>query len=105
MNTDWTAMAADLAEIRADNEVSVALRRGATTLAAQNVRIAQAGRQAAQLATGELEAALIEATVLGGTTLDIAPGDRFTVAGILYEVTAVAPNRRVSEDSQSSPGD
>ncbi len=91
---DWTAMAADLADVRADNQVSITLRRGATSLAAQSVRIAQAGRQAARLATGEMEAALYEMTILGATTLDIQPDDRFTVNGALYEVSAVAANER-----------
>lgn len=91
---DWALMQADLDILRGDNAVSVALRRGSTTLAAQSLRIAQAGRQAASLATGELEAALLEITILGGVTLDIAPGDRFTVDGVLFEVTVVAPNRR-----------
>ncbi len=91
---DWAAQAADLAEIRADNQVSITLRRGATSLAAQNVRIAQAGRSGGRLATGELEAALLEMTILGATTLDIQPEDRFTVAGVLYEVSAVAANER-----------
>lgn len=90
---DWSAMAADLVDVRSDNAVSVVLRRGATSLTAQSIRIAQAGRQAAQQATGELEAALFEITILGGTTLDIQPGDRFTTGSVLYEVTAVAPNR------------
>lgn len=89
---DWTAMAADLADVRADNQVSITLRRGATSLAAQNVRIAGAGRQAAQSAGSEMEAGIFEMTILGGTTLDIQPADRFTVNGVLYEVSALAAN-------------
>lgn len=91
---DWARMQADLDSLRGDNAVNVALRRGTTTLAAQSMRIAQAGRQAARLAGGELEAALLEMTILGGVTLDIEPGDRFTVDGVLFEVTSVSPNRR-----------
>lgn len=91
---DWTAMAADLDDVRADNAVSVVFRRGATSLAAQSVRIAQAGRQAATAATKEMEAASFEMTILGATTLDIQPADRFTVNGVLYEVSAVAANER-----------
>lgn len=98
---DWAAMAADLAEIRVDNQVSITLRRGSTTVAAQNVRIAQAGRQAANLATGEMEAALFEMTILGATTLDIQPQDRFTVNGVLYEVSAVATNERAGLRSRA----
>lgn len=91
---DWSELATALAEVRDENATSITLRRGATTLAAQSVRIAQAGRQAARLATGELEAAVFEMTILGGTTLDIQPEDRFTVNSVLYEVSAVAANER-----------
>lgn len=90
---DNTELAAALSEVRADNATSITIRRGATTLAAQSVRIAQAGRQAAREATGELEAAMLEMTILGATNLDIALADRFTVSGLLYEVMAIAPNK------------
>jgi hypothetical protein len=91
---DWDELATALAEVRNENATSITLRRGSTALAAQSVRIAQAGRQAARLATGELEAAVFEMTILGSTTLDIQAEDRFTVNGVLYEVTAVAGNER-----------
>ena len=91
---DWDELATALAEVRSENASSITLRRGSTTLAAQSVRIAQAGRQAARLATGELEAAVLEMTILGSTTLDIQAEDRFTVNGVLYEVTVVAGNER-----------
>ena len=89
-NSELTAA---LAEVVADNATSIVIRRGATTLAAQSVRLAQAGRQAANQATGELEAATFEMTILGATTLNIQPEDRFTVGGMVYEVTAVAANK------------
>lgn len=91
---DWAQLQSDLEAMRSDNAVSVALRRGATTLAAQEMRIAQAGRQAARLALGELEASILEMTILGDASLDIEPGDRLTVDGVLFEVTTVAHNRR-----------
>jgi hypothetical protein len=87
-------MTADLQAIRDDNAVSVAFRRGATTLSTQTIRIAQAGRQAANVAGNELEASILDMTILGATTLDIQPGDRFTTGSVLYEVTAVAANKR-----------
>ena len=34
--------------------------------------------------------------VLGATTLDVQVDDRFTVEGLLYQVTFVRPNRRVA---------
>ena len=90
---DWAQMAADLDRVRGDNQVSVAIRRGSTTLAAQTVRIAGTGHgqekqgQAAQQASGPV-------VVLGSTSLDIQNGDRFTTGGVLYEVVFVRPNRR-----------
>lgn len=91
---DWTAIAAELTAIRDDNAVSVVIRRGASSLGAQSIRIAHAGKQAPNVAGGELEASIYEITVLGATTLDIQPGDRFTTGSVLYEVTAVAANKR-----------
>ena len=41
--SDWARMAADLEDIRGDHSASIVIRRGATTLAAQTVRIARRG--------------------------------------------------------------
>ncbi len=89
-------MAADLQTVRDDNAVSVTVRRGATTLAAQTIRIAQAGMGAEQQVGNELEASILGMTILGATNLDIQPGDRFTAGNVLYEVTAVAANKRTA---------
>lgn len=91
---DWARMQADLAAVRDDNAVSVVIRRGSTTLNAQSVRIAQMGPGSPNV--GDVEASISTVTILGGTTLDIAVGDRFTVSGALYEVMAVAPNVRAA---------
>lgn len=91
--SDYTQMAADLAEVRGDNEVSVVIRRGASTLDAQSVRVARigvVGREAEGTGTQQAEGRVV---VLGSTSLEIQPGDRFTVSGVLYEVTFVRPNR------------
>ena len=91
-------MQVDLLAVRSDREESVVIRRGSTTLAAQTVRIARAGTASGQRAdVGTLEEAQQRVVVLGGITLDIRPGDRFNdLAGILYEVVAVRPNRRAA---------
>lgn len=92
---DITQMTADVAEIRADNPVSIVLRRGSTTLAAQTVRVVLTGSatdrvqesDAAQESRGQV-------VVIGPTTFNVQPGDRFNdAAGVLYEVTFVHPNR------------
>lgn len=93
---DWAAMAADLVAVRGDNEVSVTIRRGSATLAAQAVRIARLGQRgsaAVGMNASEVQQGVV---ALGGLSFDVQVGDRFTVAGVLYEVTAVRPNRRAA---------
>lgn len=95
---DYVRMQSELADVRDDNALSITIRRGASTLAAQTVRIARAGTASGQRAdVGTLEEAQQRVVVLGGITLDIRPGDRFNdLAGVLYEVVAVRPNRRAA---------
>ena len=93
---DWAAMSADLAAVRGDNEVSIAIRRGNTTLASQAVRIARLG-QRGSAPVGTVVSEVQQGVVaLGGLSFDVQVGDRFTVAGVLYEVTTVRPNRRAA---------
>lgn len=93
---DWAAMASDLAAVRADNAVSVVLRRGAATLAAQSVRLAKLGSGRDAQVGNEAEQSRQWVVVLGAISMDVQPGDRFTSGGVLYEVTAVRPNRRAA---------
>jgi hypothetical protein len=92
---DLTQMRADLLEVRDDNDVSIAIRRGGTTLSAQTVRIARTGRGGKRDSAGGQEVRA-DVIVLGGTTLDIQVDDRFTVSGVLYRVIFVRPNRTVA---------
>lgn len=94
---DWLEMAAGLAEVRGDNEVSIALRRGDATLEAQAVRIARMGGTGLERDSAGAQQAVGRVVVLGATSLDIEPGDRFNDgAGMLYEVVFVRPNRRAA---------
>jgi hypothetical protein len=90
-------MATDLAAVRAENQVSITLRRGGSSLEAQPVRIARMPSQG-RVSTGELtQESRGRVVVLGGTDLDIQPDDRFTDAdGALYRVVLVRPNRRAA---------
>lgn len=90
---DWAAMRSDLQDVVADNSVSITLRRGATTLAAQTVRIARTRVSNIRNSPGAQQS-VGPVVVVGDTTLDIQVGDRFTVANVLYEVEFVRPNRR-----------
>lgn len=98
--SDWAAMQTDLQAVRDDNAVSIVIRRGATTLAAQTVRVA--GQQSGRMATSDGGNQAVGAvTVLGAAALDIQVADRFTVAGILYEVEYVHPNRRAKTQARA----
>lgn len=88
----WSNLRTELLRVRADNAVSITIRRGATTLDAQTVRIARLAQQAAVVGSN-LESTLQRVVVMGDTDLDVEVGDRFTTGGDLYEVTAVRPNR------------
>lgn len=91
--SDIAAMQADLLAVRDDNDVSIVIRRAATTLAAQSVRVARAGTAAQRTDAGSAEQWTQRVVVLGAVALDIATGDRFNVGGRLYEVEFVRPNR------------
>lgn len=94
---DWTQAAADLGAVRADNTQSITLRRGATTLAAQSVRIARMGGGGNVQQDGQARASKGRVVVLFGTTGDVQPGDRFNDStGLLYEVALVRPNQRAA---------
>jgi hypothetical protein len=91
---DWTAMTADLALVRGDNPVSITLRRGATTVAAQTVRVARMNSAGGAAGGNRSEEYRGRVVILGATTLDIQVQDRFTIAAAVYRVTIVRPNRR-----------
>lgn len=93
---DLTQMQADLATVRGDNESSITIRRGGTSLPAQPVRIARQGAQGQKRDSDGGEETRGRVVIVGGTTLDIQPGDRFNDAnGVLYRVAFVRPNRLV----------
>ena len=101
-SNDRAQMSADLQTIRDDRPVSIAIRRNGATLAAQTVRIARGGNiQAGVTDTDGLQAAVGAVVVVGDVALDIQPSDRFTVAGALYEVIAIHPNRDHGTQAQA----
>lgn len=91
---DLTQMRADLLEVRGDRQASIVIRRGETVLAAQKVRIARAGQGQGQERDGQAsQESRGRVVVLGEIDFDVAVGDRFTEAGILYVVSFIRPNR------------
>lgn len=92
-DADRAAMRADLLAVRDDNSVSIVLRRGATTLSTQTVRIAKMQSQSHRKGADGIVHSEQRVVVVGDVTLDIQLDDRFTVDGDLYEVDFVRPNR------------
>jgi hypothetical protein len=81
----------DTALLIADKPTSITISRGASTLSAQTVRIEEfRGQKQVQSSAGQVYN--VDAVVLGHkghptiTDTDIKPGDRFAVAGVLFEV-------------------
>jgi hypothetical protein len=99
---DWARIAASMTAIRDMNSVSLVLRRGATTLTAQTVRVERKGIGQARTAdSAGAEQASGTVVILGATTLNIQPQDRFTLDGRLYEVTLVSPNRLAATQAEA----
>jgi len=96
MAFDWTQAAADMREIRAENEVSLAIRRGATTLTAQLMRIEYAGSRGFRLQSDAARAAKQAVFILGEPDMNIQTDDRLTFDGHVLEVVFVQPNRRAA---------
>ena len=101
-SNDRAQMSADLQTIRDDRPVSIAIRRNGATLAAQTVRIARGGNiQAGTTDADGLQAAVGAVIVVGDVDLNIQPSDKFTIAGALYEVIAIHPNREHATQAQA----
>ncbi len=100
---DLAQWQADALALRDDNAVSITLRRGNTTLAAQIVRLLK--RKGGTLVSSpdgvETRAPVL---VQGATTLNIQIDDRFTVGGVLYRVIFVQPDRRAHTIAEAEIG-
>lgn len=96
-DADSAQMQAELLEVIGDHAVSIVIRRGDTTLAAQQVRIEMAkGSTRENLREGVYsEETRSRVTIVGGIDLDIQKDDRFNTLGSLFRVTAVQPNRQI----------
>lgn len=90
---DLARMRADLTEIIADRSESVVLRRGATTLPAQTVRVERANsRYSRKQNSASGEETRVDIVVVGEITFDVQKDDRFTIDGAAYRVVSVRPN-------------
>lgn len=94
---DWATISGAFSEIVNDNPVEIVIRRGSTTLTAQTVRIARQGSVAGVKDSESGQTVRGRVVVLGSTSFDVQPGDRFNDAnGTLYQVLFVRPNRRAA---------
>lgn len=93
MAFDWTQAANDMRAIRAENEVSLAIRRASSTLGAQSMRIEYAGSRGFRLQSDAARQANQAVFILGEHDMDIALDDRFTYGNILFKVVFIQPNR------------
>lgn len=91
---NWDEIEADMDAIREENEVSLAIRRGATTLAAQSMRIEIAGARAMSLMSEAARQAEQPVYILGKKDMDIAINDRMNYGDVLLRVVFVQPNRQ-----------
>lgn len=89
---DIAQMQADLAEVRGDNQATIQIRRGNTTLANQQVRVARLSGGQEKQSPGSQESRG-KIVVLGTLAFDVQVGDRFNANNLLYRVTFVRPNK------------
>lgn len=93
MSFDWIQAANDMRAIRAENEVSLAIRRASSTLTAQSMRIEYAGSRGYRLQSDAARAAAQAVFILGEPDMNIQREDRLTFDGHVIEVVFIQPNR------------
>src|SRR5689334_12284109 len=91
---DTTFYRERLRAIRARNEISLAIRRGATTLSTQSMRIEAAGSRGQRLQSDAARAANQAVFILGEHDMDIQNEDRLTYQGRLIKVVFIQPERQ-----------
>lgn len=82
-----------LRKIRARNEVSLVIRRGASSLSAQLMRIEYAGARGFKLQSDAARSAQQAVFILGEHDMDIQKEDRLTHDGKLIRVVFIQLNR------------
>lgn len=98
---DIARMKADIASVMGDNETSIVIRRGSTTLAAQTARVERTKSRSRQMNSEKSEEVRGQIVVMGDTTLDIQKDDRFTYGGNLYRVLFVRPNTQINVQAEA----
>jgi hypothetical protein len=83
-----------LRKIRGRNEVSVAIRRGSSTLTAQAMRIEYAGSRGFRVQSDAARAATQAVFILGEPDMDIQAEDRLTYQSKLIKVVFIQVERQ-----------
>lgn len=92
---DIARMQAEIAEVRADREVEISLRRGDTTLEPQSFRLESVGQRGFQMRSAETREQRGNIMLLGAVDADVQVDDRFTDNGKVCRVVYIRPNRQV----------
>ena len=99
---DIARMKADVAEVIGDNEVSIIIRRGSSTLPAQTVRIERQGQaKSVKGDTMSSEETKADIVVIGEEGLDIQKDDRFSIGGVMYKVLFRRPNEMIGVQAEA----
>lgn len=93
MAFDWTQAANDMRAIRAENEVSLVIRRAESNLTTQLMRIEYAGTRGFRLQSDAAREANQAVFILGEPDMNIQPEDRLTYDSHVIRVVFVQPNR------------
>lgn len=100
---DFAQIQLDVAQVIADNDVSITLRRGATSLGPYLVRVEMAGRAQAQRRQGPVSTETQNRSIVISQDAAFVPqvGDEFNAHGYLFEITAVLPNTQAGRMAQA----
>lgn len=91
----------EIGRVIGGNQASIAIRRGSTTLPAQNVRIERKAGGSREVKSPGGEESRTTIVVLGDISLDIQKDDRFTYNNQLYRVLFVRPNKQVCTQAEA----
>lgn len=100
---DFAQIQSDVAQVIADNDVSITLRRNGATFGPYLVRVEMAGRAQAQRRQGPVSEETQNRAVVISQDEGFAPqvGDEFNAHGYLFEITAVLPNTQPGRMAQA----
>jgi hypothetical protein len=101
-DADFAWMRANTAEVMSDHLATITIRRGSTTLPAQDVRVERLGQGSSmKVDRTHSEESRTRILVVGEVGLDIQKDDRFNWDGHLYRVLFLRPNTQVDTQAEA----